>query len=252
MSSSRATKKSSPIKTVAVSLLESFTSRDESPDPLSLPGITESHPSRKSSITDEPQAGHCDPSEPSDPYDHDDSASDMSVNYDRIYAISVSSDEVDPSWVPRTTHKRSPDPPKRPIRPISRRPFDPFIPTKTRKTASNRRRRNNKPTPPGILRTSSAIPSSTVPLAPVQQSASAPNILITHEWRPAGPVISRCVSVDFEKLDDGTRDSLRQVHLENMERVAKWIDVTEHERIKDLREKRAQEEFQGEKLLWFD
>ncbi|KAI8175163.1 hypothetical protein K4K51_007836 [Colletotrichum sp. SAR 10_75] len=252
MSSSQATKKSSPIKTVAVSLLESFTSRDESPDPLSLPGITEFDPPRKSSVTDEPQAGHCDPFKPPDPYDHDDSASDMSVNYDRIYAISVSSDEVDPSWVPRTTHKRSPDPPKRPIRPISRRPFDPFIPTKTRKTALSRRRRNNKSTPPGILRTSSAIPSSTVPSAPVQHSASAPNILMAHEWRPAGPVISRCVSVDFEKLDDGTRDSLRQVHLENMERVAKWIDVTEHERIKDLREKRAQEEFQGEKLLWFD
>ncbi|KAI8283186.1 hypothetical protein K4K60_002936 [Colletotrichum sp. SAR11_57] len=213
MSSSQATKKSSPIKTVAVSLLESFTSRDESPDPLSLPGITEFHPSRKSSITDEPRAGHCDPSEPSDPYDHDDSTSDMSVN---------------------------------------RRPFDPFIPIKIRKTASNRRRRNNKSTPPGILRTSSAIPSSTVPSAPVQQSASAPNILIAHEWRPAGPVISRCVSVDFEKLDDGTRNSLMRGHLENMERVAKWIDVTEHERIKDLREKRAQEEFQGEKLLWFD
>ncbi|EQB49851.1 hypothetical protein CGLO_10774 [Colletotrichum gloeosporioides Cg-14] len=242
-------KKSSPTKTVPVSLLESFTSRDESPDPLSLPGITELQTSRKSSITNEPRADHCDASDASN---HDDSASAMSVNYDRIYAMSVSSDEIDPSWVPRTTHKRSPDPPKRPIRPISRRPFDPFIPIKTRKTASNRRRRNNKTSPPGILRTSSAIHSSIVPSSPVQQSASAPNILIAHEWRPAGPVISRCVSVDFEKLDDCTRKSLRQGHLENMERVAKWIDVAEHERIKDLREKRAQEEFQGEKLLWFD
>ncbi|KAF0319707.1 hypothetical protein GQ607_013072 [Colletotrichum asianum] len=249
MSSSQAMKKSSPIKTVPISLLESFTSREESPDPLSLPGITELQPSRKSSITDEPRADHCDPSDASD---HDDSASDMSVNYDRIYAISVSSDEIDPSWVPHTTHKRSPDAPKRPIRPISRRPFDPFIPIKTRKTASNRRRRNNKSTPPGILRTSSAIPSSIVHSPPVQQSASAPNILIAHEWRPAGPVISRCVSVDFEKLDDGTRNSLMQGQLESMERVAKWIDFTEHERIKDLREKQAQEEFQGEKLLWFD
>ncbi|CAI0644205.1 unnamed protein product [Colletotrichum noveboracense] len=246
ISSSQAFKKSSPTMTVAVSLLKSFTSRDESPDPLSLPGVTEFQASRKPSITDGPQA------DVSDPSNHDDSATDMSVDYDRIYAISVSSDEVDPSWAPRTTHKRSPDLPKRPVRPFNRRPFDPFILIKTRKTQLNRRRRSNKLPLKGILRTSSTIPSPTVYSPPVQQSASAPNIRIAHEWQLAGPVISRCVSVDFEKLDDGTRNSLMQGHLENMERVARWIDVTEYERVKDLREKRAQEEFLGEKLLWFD
>ncbi|KAJ0333788.1 hypothetical protein COL922a_010503 [Colletotrichum nupharicola] len=246
ISSSQAFKKSSPTMTVAVSLLKSFTSRDESPDPLSLPGVTEFQASRKPSITDEPQA------DVSDPSNHDDSATDMSVDYDRIYAISVSSDEVDPSWAPRTTHKRSPDLPKRPVRPFNRRPFDPFILIKTRKIQLNRRRRSNKLPLKGILRTSSTIPSPTVYSPPVQQSASAPNIRIAHEWRLAGPVISRCVSVDFEKLDDGTQNSLMQGHLETMERVARWIDVTEYERVKDLREKRAQEEFQGEKLLWFD
>ncbi|KAH0421236.1 hypothetical protein CcaCcLH18_13539 [Colletotrichum camelliae] len=242
-SSFQALKKPTPTKSVPVGSFKSFIPRDESPDPLSLPSITEFQPSTKSFITDEPRA---------DPSDHDDSDSNVSMNYTQIYAISVSSDDGDSAWVPRTTHKRSPDPPKRPVRPFTRKPFDPFIPIKTRKPAWKRSRRSNKTTAPSLVRASSTISLSTVVSPSVQPSASALNILTAQAWRPAGPVISQCVSIDLEKLDDGTRNSLRQCHLQSMERVASWVDVTEHERIKDLEEKRAQEEFQGEKLLWFD
>ncbi|KAF6787592.1 hypothetical protein CSOJ01_15208 [Colletotrichum sojae] len=220
------TRKPSPAKTVRVSLLKSLNNRTESPDPLSLPGVTDLSPPSQPLLKDETQT------------ELSDRDSERKVRKPRrdIFALSSSSEDEDPTWTPKHF-------PSRPNRPFPRAPFKPLRSLDTTLSSTQRVR---KSTTKGRGKTTSRL----VRASPVAQALFPATTLTRAPITRPESDISRCVSDEFKRLDNSTQSRAMQSHIEAMESIEKWLDVTQGDVIRDMNEKRAREEFEGEKMLW--
>ncbi|KAF6811477.1 hypothetical protein CPLU01_15110 [Colletotrichum plurivorum] len=225
------TREPSLTKTARVSLLKSLNPRTESPDPLSLPGVTDLSPPSQPLVKDEPQT---------ELSDHDSKTKVRKPRRD-IFALSSSSEDEDPTWTP----KHSPSRPSRPSRPFPRAPFKPLRSLNPTLSSIQRVR---KSTTKGRAKTMSRL----VRASPVAQALFPATTLARAPIMRPESDISRCVSDEFKRLDNSTKSRAMQSHIEAMENIEKWLDVTQGDLIKDMNEKRAREEFEGEKMLWFD
>ncbi|KAF6809510.1 hypothetical protein CMUS01_13674 [Colletotrichum musicola] len=205
----------SPTKTGRISPLKSLNPRTESPDPLSLPGVTDLSPPSQPLVKDEPQTEFS---------DHDSEGKVRKPRRD-IFALSSSSEDEDPTWTPK--HSLS-----RPSRPFPRAPFKPLRSLKPTLSSTQRVRKSTKKgrgkTMSRLVRASSVaqalFPATTIARAPIMRPDSD---------------ISRCVSDEFKRLDNSTKSRAMQSHIEAMENIEKWLDLTQGDLIKDMNEKRA-------------